>query len=43
MKSYDTGADLGFFFGGGASLGNGITNTKKPHFLNYLFAEKQLY
>ena len=28
-----TGADPGFFLGGGAPLRNGVTNTNKPHFL----------
>ena len=34
-----SGADPGFFLGGGAPLRNGVTNTNKPHF----FAEYQLY
>ena len=34
-----TGADPGFFLGGGAPLRNGVTNTNKSHFL----AEYQLY
>ena len=34
-----TGADPGFFLGGGAPLRNDVTNTNKPHF----FAEYQLY
>ena len=34
-----TGADPGFFLGGGAPLRNGVINTNKPN----VFAKYQLY
>ena len=39
-KLWVSGADPGFFLGGGAPPRNSVTNTNKPHFF---FAENQLY
>ena len=39
LRIANTGADPGFFLGGGAPIRNGVTNTNKPIF----FAEYQLY